>query len=218
MNDQARVEAAWQRIEEWLSKHAPLSHSLLREPATPEQTEQAEHAIGVVFPPELRALYLIHDGVQGADLDEFGEQPFAPGGEDDPWHRRANAVDFMPNGQAWLPLEHVITAHGGILTALSGQGTVPYVPVTASAKYTMMEGTYLDPATGALGTWGDAQEPQSLRAGLADWLEDGAAALAEGRPTGMFGMCPYVSPTGDGLTWFEPDPTYAQDGWRPVPH
>jgi hypothetical protein len=93
---------------------------------------------------------------------------------------------------------------------------VPYVPVAASAKYTMMEGTYLEPATGLLGIWADAQEPMSLGAGLADWLEDGAAALTEGRPNRILGMRRYMSPTGDGLTWFDPDPMYEQDGWRPV--
>ncbi|WP_019710722.1 SMI1/KNR4 family protein [Streptomyces xinghaiensis] len=216
MKQQTRVVAAWRRFEEWLSKHAPLSYSLLREPATLEQIERTEQAIGVVIPLELRALYLIHDGVQGADLEEFGEQPFPPGSENDPWHQKANAVDFMPNGQAWLPLDHVITAHGGPLSALAGQETVPYVPVTASAKYTMMEGTYLDPATGLLGTWADAQEPVLLGAGLADWLEDGAASLTEGHPNHIFGMSPYMSPTGDGLTWFDTDPMYEQDGWRPV--
>jgi hypothetical protein len=92
------------------------------------------------------------------------------------------------------------------------------VPVTASAKYTMLEGTYLDPVTGSLGTWADAQEPQMLHAGLADWLEDGAAALIEGRANRIFGMHPYISPTGDGLTWFDPDAMYEQDGWRPVTH
>jgi hypothetical protein len=216
MKEQARVEVAWRRIEEWLTEHAPLSRSLLREPATPEQIARTEHAIGVAIPPELRALYMIHDGVRGADLDEFGEQPFAPRGDGDPWHRQANAVDFMPNGQAWLPLEHVITAHGGPLSVLSGQEAVPYVPVTASAKYTMMEGAYLDPATGLLGAWADAQDLMSLGGDLADWLEDGAAALTEARPTRILGMRPYMSPTGDGLTWFEPDPMYEQDGWRPV--
>ncbi|MFE7330898.1 SMI1/KNR4 family protein [Streptomyces sp. NPDC057565] len=216
MTEHARVEAAWGRIEEWLSRYAPLSHSLLREPATPEQIEQTEQAIGVALPLAMRALYLIHDGVRGADLDELGEQPFAPRGEDDPWHRQANAVDFMPNGQAWLPLEHVITAHGGPLPALYDQENLPYVPVTASAKYAMMDGTYLDPATGLLGTWVDAQESISLDVGLAEWLEDGATALTEARPTRILGMCPYMTPTGDGLTWFDPDPTYEQDGWRPV--
>ncbi|MBC2906992.1 SMI1/KNR4 family protein [Streptomyces cupreus] len=216
MSEQVRVEAAWRRIEGWLQKYAPQSHGLLRAPATFEQIAQTERVLGCVLPPELRALYLMHDGVHGADLDEFGEQPFAPEGEEDAWHRKANAVDFMPNGQAWLPLEHVITAHGGPLSALDGQETASCVPVTASAKYTMLEGMYLDLATGLLGIWADAQEPTSLRIGLADWLEEGAAALAEGRPDRVLGMCPYMSPTGDGLTWFDPDPMYEQDGWRPV--
>ena len=216
MDAQTRVVAAWGRIEEWLSVYAPLSFSLMREPATPEQIEQTEHAIGVVIPPELRLLYMIHDGVRGADLDEFGEQPFMPQGPEDPWHRQANAVDFMPNGQAWLPLEHLVAAYGGPLSAMIDQETVPYVPVTASARYMMMEGMYLAPTTGLLGTWADAQEPMSLEVGLADWLEDGAAALTERRPNRILGMRPYMSPTGDGLTWFDPDPTYEQDGWRPV--
>ncbi|NYV76222.1 SMI1/KNR4 family protein [Streptomyces sp. UH6] len=216
MDRQARVETAWRRYEEWLSRHAPLSYGLLRDPATPEQLERAERATGVVMPPELRALYLIHDGVRGADLEEFGEQPFSPDGEGDPWHRKANAVDFMPNGQAWLPLDHLIDAHGGPLADATGLDPVPCLPVTASARYTMMEGLYLDPATGALGTWADAQEPAPVGADLADWLEEGVAALAEGRPDRFLGMRPYLSPSGDGLTWFDPDPMYEQDGWRPV--
>lgn len=58
--------------------------------------------------------------------------------------------------------------------------------------------------------------PRVDAVGLAEWLEDGAIALTEGRPTRILGMRPYVTPTGDGLTWFDPDPTYEQDGWRPV--
>ncbi|MFE5730018.1 SMI1/KNR4 family protein [Streptomyces sp. NPDC056528] len=211
-----RVEAAWSRVETWLRRYVPGSYELLRPAAAPERIEEAERALGVPFPPELRALYLRHDGVRGADLDEFGEQPLFSTGEDDPWHRRANAVDFMPNGQAWLPLEHVVNAHASPLSQYAGDESARYVPVTASASHTMMSGTYLDLVTGLLGTWEDAHELEPLGVGLAEWLEDGAAALAETRPTRALGMLPHLSPAGDGLGWFDPDPMYEQDGWRPL--
>jgi hypothetical protein len=50
----------------------------------------------VRFPAELRALYRIHDGVRGVELEEFGEQPVSPCGDDDPWCRPANAVESCP--------------------------------------------------------------------------------------------------------------------------
>ncbi|MFD4370947.1 SMI1/KNR4 family protein [Streptomyces sp. NPDC058486] len=215
-SEPARIEAAWSRYEAWLSRHAPASYELLRPAAAPERIAEAERALGVRFPDGLRALYLRHDGVRGADLEEFGEQPLPPLGEGDPWHRRANAVDFMPDGQAWLPLRHVLDAHASPLSAYAGDASARYVPVTASAQHTMLDGTYLDLETGLLGTWADAHELEPLGCGLAEWLEDGAAALAEARPTRTLGMLPHLSPTGDGLGWFDPDPAYEQDGWRPL--
>lgn len=216
LSEQERIHAAWARIEAWLRERAPQSYELLRPAATTAEIEAAEEALGVRFPAELRALYLLHDGVRGADLAEFGEQPFPP--QDDPrgWHRRADAVDFMPNGQAWLPLRHVITAQGSPLAEFAGDESAPYVPVTASATDSMLYGMYLDTGTGLLGTWGDGQELEPLGVGLVEWLEDGADALARARPTGTLGTVPYLSPAGDGLRWFDPDPMYEQDGWRPV--
>ncbi|MFD5107251.1 hypothetical protein [Streptomyces cinereoruber] len=84
-----------------------------------------------------------------------------------------------------------------------------------SAVHTMVYGTYLDLDTGTLGTWADASEPEPLGVGLAEWLEDGADALVEARPTRILGMLLYSSPTGDGLGWFGPGPVYEQDGRRP---
>jgi hypothetical protein len=196
-----RIEPAWERFGAWLCEHAPLSYGLLRPGAADAQIDEAEQAIGVRFPPELRVLYRIHDGVRGVDLEEFGEQPLTPRGDDDLWHRQANAVDFMPTGQAWLPLKHVISVHGGPLEIMAGR-RVPYVPVTASANDAMLSGTYLDPATGVLGAWADAQELSLHGVGLAEWLEDAAAALTEGRPTHVLGLRPYLSLTGDGLGWY----------------
>ncbi|MEU6906858.1 SMI1/KNR4 family protein [Streptomyces coeruleorubidus] len=210
-----RLERAWARFSTWLGEYAPVSCGLLRPGAADAQIDSAEQAIGVRFPAELRALYRIHDGVRGVELEEFGEQPISPRGDDDPWYRQANAVDFMPTGQAWLPLRHVISVYGGPLEIMAG-GRVPYVPVTASANDAMLSGTYLDPATGVLGTWADAQELSPQGVGLADWLEDAVAALAEGRPTRVLGLRPYLSPTGDGLGWYEEDVMPEEDGWMPV--
>lgn len=210
-----RIEQAWERFGAWLCEYAPVSYGLLRPGAVDAQIDEAELTLGVRLPPDLRALYRIHDGVCGVDLQEFGEQPLEPCGDDDPWHRHANAVDFMPTGQAWLPLDHVINVHGGPLEVMAG-GRVRYVPLAVGANDAMMSGTYIDPTTGLLGTWADAQELSPHGVGLAEWLEDAVAALAEGRPTRALELRPYLSPTRDGLGWFEEDVMPEEDGWLPV--
>lgn len=111
-----RIERAWELFGAWLCEHAPLSYGLLRPGAADAQIDEAEQAIGVRFPPELRVLYRIHDGVRGVDLEEFGEQPLTPRGDDDPWHRQANAVDFMPDVG--------IFGVGLALPAVAGRGAV----------------------------------------------------------------------------------------------
>ncbi|MFF0159381.1 SMI1/KNR4 family protein [Streptomyces sp. NPDC005263] len=58
------VEASWARIDTWLRRHAPVSHALLRPPASPSDIEAAERTLGVRFHPDLVDSLRCHDGVE----------------------------------------------------------------------------------------------------------------------------------------------------------
>lgn len=56
------MEHVWKRIEDWLQAHAPEALAGLNGPASLEQIEHAEHALGVRLPDDVRAAYLRHNG------------------------------------------------------------------------------------------------------------------------------------------------------------
>ncbi|MGW1762281.1 SMI1/KNR4 family protein [Streptomyces mirabilis] len=58
------VEDSWGRIDAWLLRHAPVSHALLRPPASPLDIRAAERALGVRFHSDLVASLSCHDGVE----------------------------------------------------------------------------------------------------------------------------------------------------------
>jgi cell wall assembly regulator SMI1 len=66
---QRRVDAAWQRIEDWLAGHAPTSLRALRPPATAARIEALQRQMSVPFPPDLVASLRRHDGVAGRGFD-----------------------------------------------------------------------------------------------------------------------------------------------------
>ncbi|MET9532817.1 SMI1/KNR4 family protein [Streptomyces sp. NPDC006649] len=53
--ESARVGEAWDRIESWLSRHAPQTMATLNGPAGAEEIRGAERQLGVTFPPGLVA-------------------------------------------------------------------------------------------------------------------------------------------------------------------
>lgn len=57
----ADVPALWKRIEKFLKTNRAVKSSL-QEPATEAQIARCEGAVGIAFPPSLRASYLIHNG------------------------------------------------------------------------------------------------------------------------------------------------------------
>ncbi|MER7203172.1 MULTISPECIES: hypothetical protein [unclassified Streptomyces] len=69
------IIAAWDRVESWLKVGAPNSYASLRPPATPEQLAAAQARMGISWPGELAALWLLHDGAEAfeVDGDEEGE-------------------------------------------------------------------------------------------------------------------------------------------------
>ncbi|HEX6353413.1 SMI1/KNR4 family protein [Actinophytocola sp.] len=62
-----RVDRAWERIETWLTEHAPVTAASLRPPADDRLIMAVQRAVGVRLPPELIASLRRHDGV-GADI------------------------------------------------------------------------------------------------------------------------------------------------------
>src|SRR3712207_8524642 len=56
------MEGTWARIERWLAEFAPDVLKSLQPAATEEQISNAEAALGVTLPEEVRASYRIHDG------------------------------------------------------------------------------------------------------------------------------------------------------------
>jgi cell wall assembly regulator SMI1 len=60
----------WDRFESMLSVHAPQLLATLEPPASEAQIAEAEAAMGVRLPDEVRHAYLRHDGTLHGDLDE----------------------------------------------------------------------------------------------------------------------------------------------------
>ncbi|MFD9871380.1 hypothetical protein [Streptomyces niveus] len=214
------MTAAWERIEQWLSKHTALTRSMLRPPADERAIRSVEEEIGVAFPPGLRALYLTHDGINAAGHYADYPHDVVPPDPADPYWAHENASCFLPGGFGWLPLGEAVALAGAAVFPESG----PRIPFLADLTDAGMYGMWVA-ADGRLGTWGDAMPPQKLGFTLADYLTSAADALdGDGPAIGREGLKdarPFISPTGDGLRWLDLDAPeiiadYKGDGWRPA--
>jgi cell wall assembly regulator SMI1 len=67
-------EAFWNRLDAMLARHAPEVFRWLRPPASVAQIEAVEHEMQLVFPPDLRAAYLRHDGSFETEAGVAGTQ------------------------------------------------------------------------------------------------------------------------------------------------
>jgi cell wall assembly regulator SMI1 len=63
-----QLRKTWDRIEAWLSRHAPDILAELCDGADEADLRWAEEQIGVTFPKSVRESYLIHDGADGVAL------------------------------------------------------------------------------------------------------------------------------------------------------
>jgi cell wall assembly regulator SMI1 len=61
---ESHVEAVWERIDTWLTRHAPRYRERLRPPAEPDQLTDAEREMGVVLPSDLTEWWRCADGFQ----------------------------------------------------------------------------------------------------------------------------------------------------------
>ena len=60
--DDSEVTKVWERIENWLAVNAPPVFADLNPGATAQEIAEAESALGVTFPPDVRAIYERHNG------------------------------------------------------------------------------------------------------------------------------------------------------------
>ncbi|MEV8348068.1 SMI1/KNR4 family protein [Streptomyces niveus] len=58
------VQDSWDRIDAWLREHAPRTLATLLPPAGDEEVAAAQKELGVIFPPDLVASLLRHNGAQ----------------------------------------------------------------------------------------------------------------------------------------------------------
>ncbi|MEN2424351.1 SMI1/KNR4 family protein [Streptomyces rimosus] len=178
-----RVTAAWQRIDAWLTQHAPASAALLRPGASDSNIASAEAAIGYELPPGLAACYRVHDGV-----DE-GE-----------------GSGILPSGKTMLPLEQLVEVYREHQEwneeERDMRGLLPFAQPPGdfwSGWHTSARKD--DPAYGRLGKWAvdDEDEPYPYGSDgwpLHEWLEEMAAALEQGRPL--------TTPDGTVEVWSRP--------------
>ncbi|MFJ5049798.1 SMI1/KNR4 family protein [Streptomyces sp. NPDC088719] len=194
-----QATAAWERIEKWLRAHAPASAALLRPAAGEADIAAVEEAIGVTFPPALRAWYRLHDGIG----DPEDGKSWWPAG-------------FLPGGQGWYRLGQLQSAY--VMHTRDGEREPGRVPISCTPD-DMWHGLYLDarpgePSYGNLGRWVVDREPELIPEStsgwpLESWLVEIADALEQGRClVGLDGRrdednWPAMTVCG-GLTWLAP--------------
>ena len=66
----------WQRLETWLQAEAPTTLANLQDGATPAEIAATEAALGVSFPDDVRASYLLHNGQRNFASEIFGGREF----------------------------------------------------------------------------------------------------------------------------------------------
>ncbi|MEU5403577.1 SMI1/KNR4 family protein [Streptomyces sp. NPDC005963] len=160
-----------------------------------------EEAASVAFPPALRALYRLHDGI-----DDPGDgKSWWPAG-------------FLPGGQGWYRLEQVRGAYE--MQTRDWEREPGRLPITCVPD-DMWHGLYVDArpgesSYGCLGEWVVDREPALIPDGsalgwpLEAWLAEIADALEQGRclvePDGRRDEDNWPALTGcGGLTWVSPD-------------
>lgn len=225
--DFIRVQRAWKHIEMWMGRHAPASHAMLNPPATPDEVESWEASMGFPLPPALRALYLLRDGSQGYDQDQFGPHPHIEGplpapADDASRVREAQwaAALFLPGpgihtGFAWLPLDEMMMqhpVHQGIEEEYNR-----LIPFAADTLDSSMSGFFADPRDGQIGAWADEGQVEFEFGTVLDYIEQIAAALNSGGTA--FGYRPALHTSG-ALGW--PDSVgnayeLGGDAWTWVP-
>lgn len=112
------IEAAWERIENWLMENGPMTLLTLNGGATDKDFWAAEAALGFPLPAELRESYRIHNGqAEGVLMDDAQFLSLADMAS--AWQRRtASTALWKPN---WLPLTTDEAGNHACFDTKSGQ-------------------------------------------------------------------------------------------------
>ncbi|SNY69803.1 SMI1/KNR4 family protein [Paractinoplanes atraurantiacus] len=118
-----RVDAAWDRIEDWLEAHAPITLAGLGAYATQGEIDAVQTRMGTAFPPDLVASLLRHNGA----LDRLGfffPPDFTGAGLPeilDAWTTNSQVLEPPLWDRSYVPFAW--TGDGGLLV-LDGKGRV----------------------------------------------------------------------------------------------
>jgi cell wall assembly regulator SMI1 len=175
-----RVDAAWQRIEQWLAVHAPATAATLAGPAPDAEISQTQQAIGVPLPAELVASLRRHDGTTGARQDAFTLPPY---------YDLLSAPEIAGEARSLCQVLASVGADGNVGSWWHGQ----FVPVAEFDG----DSLFLDQRTGS-GRLGehfneDSVSFERLPSTLTEFLEQTADVL-EGKRPALLSARPAVTP------------------------
>ncbi|MFF3327755.1 hypothetical protein [Streptomyces sp. NPDC002889] len=199
------IADAWQRITRWLQHNAPDSYAALRAGASPAALAALEDDLGVQIPVELRVLWLLTAGDDGA-----------------------NGWGCLPGNRALMTLDAVAGAYRLKMDNQADHDTLnadrpederitvwkpTWIPVVALGPADSTSGLYLDAATGYLGRWSRYNEgPGEVLDTLVTYLEEAAdmleaPALATRDKPGLI---------GGALVWLSSIDPAQEDRWQPL--
>ena len=165
-----QVADAWHRITSWLKSHAPDSYATLRPGADSPALAVLEAELGIPIPIELRTLWMLTAGDDGAggggclpgnmallNLDAVAAHH----------RRRSDAQSHEDAFNADRPEEERITVW-----------KATWIPVVALGPTDGTSGLYLDAESGYLGSWSRYNEPPGeVLDTLVTYLEEAADML-----------------------------------------
>lgn len=199
------VADAWRRITAWLQSNAPDSYAALRTGADSAAIAALEEDLGIPIPVELRTLWMLTAGDDGADgrgclpgnmaLMDLAAVAAC-------YRLKADAQAHQDAHNANRPEEERITVW-----------KATWIPVVARGPADSTTGLYLDAATGYLGSWSRYNEPPGdVLDTLVTYLEEAADMLET--PTLATRDKPGL--IGGTLVWLSSVDPAQKTRWQPV--
>ncbi|WP_409055111.1 hypothetical protein [Streptomyces sp. SYP-A7185] len=179
-----RVRAAWTRLEQWLARHAPLSHRSVLAPASEEEIGAADaelrRQLGFGLPAELVALWRLCGGVEHQVIEEDEQGEVASGA-------------FLPGGIILPPSQAVGLRLPGV-GHKDGWGGLPAVPWLTRDEAGPESGHWV--CDGAVGRWYLSEPPEGPApfTSIAHYFDEVFSTLTQGPADRMGSDVP-------GLVW-----------------
>ncbi|NUK87075.1 SMI1/KNR4 family protein [Streptomyces lunaelactis] len=174
MSDAHDMRQVWGRVVRWLEEYAPRNAESLQEPATQKMINDAETAMGIAIPQEIRSWLLINNGVK-VDPDPLANMAASPS-------------SFLPCEWHLLPVEYIVKVYERQMKLAQDAGHPAHadreeliwhrnwVPFAVEADW--LYGLFIDAETGAVGGWSDGDTPNfETHATLAGYFNSVADAM-----------------------------------------